>query len=365
MLQHWYESPTRSADTAACRALLRNGSKTFHAASFLLPRRVREPASALYAFCRLADDCIDVEGGAISSVRQLRGRLERAYLGRPDDHPADRAFATTVHEYGIPSALPDALLSGLEWDALGRRYETIAELESYAARVAGSVGAMMAALMGATTTEAVARACDLGCAMQLTNIARDVGEDARNGRLYLPQSWMREAGIEPDLWLASPSFSLGLASVIDRLLARADRLYARAEAGIDMLPPTCRPGIRAAHSMYREIGHTLRRDGLDSVSRRTVVPLSRKLQLLGHAMAPWTGRDEARSEPCLPESQFLVDALVGRAGPTLRISLTPWWHLQSRAIWVLDLFEQLERRQRSTRRVQATPPAATTQRAFG
>src|SRR6185295_5987263 len=97
------------------------------------------------------------------------------------------------------------------------------------------------------------RACDLGVAMQLTNIARDVGEDARNNRLYLPRAWLTEAGIDADAWLAGPAFSTELGNVVSRVLGVADGLYARAGAGVDQLPVSCRPGIRAALGLYREI----------------------------------------------------------------------------------------------------------------
>src|SRR5262249_40851906 len=135
-----------SGDLRACRALLRQGSRTFFAASLLLPKRVRDPASALYAFCRVADDAVDTgcRGNALVHVNQ---RLELAYAGRPLASPIDRAFADVVARHAIPRALPAALLEGLEWDAAGVSYETLADLEAYAARVAGTVGAMMAILM--------------------------------------------------------------------------------------------------------------------------------------------------------------------------------------------------------------------------
>ena len=189
---------------AACRALLKGGSRTFHAASKVLPRRVSDPAIALYAFCRLADDAVDLGDNRAAAVERLRERLDRAYRGQPMDQAADRAFADVVARFSIPRELPEALLEGLAWDAEGRRYETLPELYAYAARVAGTVGAMMTLVMGQRAPEIVARACDLGVAMQLTNIARDVGEDARAGRLYLPRSWLRDAGIDPDAWLAKP-----------------------------------------------------------------------------------------------------------------------------------------------------------------
>jgi len=181
-------------DYAACREAIRQGSRSFFAASLLLPGKVRTPAYGLYAFCRLSDDAVDIEGGSSAAVERLRERLSRAYEGDPHPIAADRAMADLVRRYAIPRTVPEALLEGLAWDAEGRRYETLEGLHDYAARVAGTVGVMMTLIMGARDPQALARACDLGSAMQLTNIARDVGEDARAGRLYLPLLWLREAG---------------------------------------------------------------------------------------------------------------------------------------------------------------------------
>ena len=197
-------------DLAACRASLRGGSRSFFAASLLLPRRVAEPATALYAFCRQADDLIDRADSDSTTLDQLRDRLDRLYDGRPIADPADRALAAVVARHALPRAVLDAMIEGFAWDAASRRYETLDDLLGYATRVAGTVGVAMAMLMGARSGPAGARACDLGLALQLTNIARDVGEDAANGRLYLPLQWMREAGLDPDAWLASPGFSPAL-----------------------------------------------------------------------------------------------------------------------------------------------------------
>ena len=145
--------------------------------------------------------------------------------------------------------LPAALFEGFQWDCEGRRYDSLEALHGYAARVAGAVGVMMTLLMGVRDGPALARACDLGVAMQLTNIARDVGEDARSGRLYLPLDWLREVGLDADGFLAAPAPSAALAGVVARLLAEADRLYARARGGIARLPaplPPRRPGGGAA-----------------------------------------------------------------------------------------------------------------------
>ena len=129
-------------DRDHCRAAIKTGSRSFYAASLVLPAKVREPAYGLYAFCRLSDDAIDLGGGSLAALDRLRERLERAYCGRPMDHAADRAFADFLWRFSVPRALPEALLEGLAWDAEGRRYETLEDLHAYAARVAGAVGAM-------------------------------------------------------------------------------------------------------------------------------------------------------------------------------------------------------------------------------
>ena len=176
------------ADHQACRTLIRGGSKTFSAASLLLPAKIRRAAYALYGFCRLSDDLVDIEGGSPEAIARLRHRLDLAYAGRPEDNAIDRAFADVVAQYAVPRELPEALIEGLEWDVSGVVCDDIEDLYAYAARVAGSVGAMMSVVMGVSDPVAVARACDLGVAMQLTNIARDVGEDARSGRVDGQQS---------------------------------------------------------------------------------------------------------------------------------------------------------------------------------
>jgi phytoene synthase len=146
------------------------------------------------------------------------------------------------------------------------------------------VGVLLTLLMGELREETLSRARDLGIAMQLTNIARDVGEDARRGRLYLPLDWLEEAGIEPEAFLRHPRPSPALAGVVRRLLEEAERRYASADVGIEQLPPRCRPAIRAARLIYAEIGACVSQANFDSVSRRAVVPRWRKLWLVGGAV---------------------------------------------------------------------------------
>jgi len=314
-IRHDGLATSHRADLAACLRLMRGGSHSFFIASRLLPRSAREAAVALYAFCRVADDAIDrpnpnpnpdcSDGAGIAArhsppgrgaasglvagsgerLGQLHTRLDAIYAGRLLEHPADRAFAHVVRAHALPIELPRALLEGFSWDLEGRRYRSIDAVEDYAARVAGTVGAMMARIMGASQPLVLARACELGLAMQLTNIARDVGEDARAGRLYLPLDWLDEEGVDPDGFLRDPRFSPALGRVVARLLAHADLLYAQADTAVAALPWRCRPAIAAAGRVYAEIGREVERRRLDSVSQRAVVSTSRKLMRLASALA--------------------------------------------------------------------------------
>ncbi|HVO00271.1 MAG TPA: phytoene/squalene synthase family protein [Steroidobacteraceae bacterium] len=334
----------RAADLAACRALLRSGSRSFHLASLLLPRRVSEAATALYAFCRLADDAIDVDGGGgARALRALHEQLDRVYAGHPAA-PMERLLAGVVHEYAIPRALLDALLEGFAWDAAGRRYATLAELNGYAARVAGSVGATMTLLMGGRASAVLARACELGVAMQLTNIARDVGQDARAGRLYLPLDWLAEAGIDADAWLARPAYSTALGGVIERLLVAADQLYERSVSGIDELPPDCRPGIHAARLLYAEIGHELRRGGLDSVASRARVARLRQARLVCTALYAATRPAPAAAPAPLEQIRYLVEAVMATPVVHERGQQQERAPEQGRVEWLLELFQRLQER---------------------
>ncbi len=332
-------------DLEACVAMMRGGSRTFFAASRLLPPRVRAGAIALYAFCRVADDLVDMPGGGEASVAVLRDRLDRIYAGTPLDVVEDHALSLLVQETGLPRHLLDALIEGFAWDAQARLYETIEDVHAYGARVAGSVGAMMSWVMGARQPQTLARACELGVAMQLTNIARDVGEDARNARLYLPRQWLREAGVDVEAWLQDPVFTPGVSRVVERLLAEADRLYKRSTAGIGELPADCRAAILAASLIYGEIGHQLRREGGDSVNHRTVVSTPRKLMLLAGAwtQAGWLRAQAVPLEP-LTAIAYLVEgcaahngAMASRAGAGF-----PNRGIPQRVEWVFDLLERRE-----------------------
>lgn len=351
------------ADHAACRAAIRAGSKTFHAASWLLPARVRKSALALYAFCREADDAIDQSNAPRESLQTLTERLRLAYAGTPLDNAADRALADVVVEHEIPIELPAALLEGFAWDAEGRRYAGLAELKEYAVRVAGAVGVMMSLLMGVRSSAALARAAELGIAMQLSNIARDVGEDARLGRVYLPMQWLQAAGINADEWLGQPHFEPRIGTVVDRLLSEAEGLYVRAVSGITELPADCRPAIHAARLMYAEIGREVARQAGDSVSQRAVVSGRRKALLIAQALSQSvSAAPPAREWPVEPAAQYLLDAVErhDRARDWQPDPLAGESGFAREVIWVLGIFERLEREQREAVAVAGTGPVAST-----
>jgi phytoene synthase len=301
----------------------------------------------------LADDAIDDGDDPVLAMADLQSRLAAIYSGRPGAEDADRALTVVVHRYGIPCGLLEALLDGFLWDSQGRRYETLADVEAYGARVAGTVGAMMSIIMGASTDTAIARASELGVAMQLTNIARDIGDDARMGRLYIPRAWFREIGMDADAWLANPVFDSRIAGFTQRLLLRADALYRRGEFGLAELPWDCRPAIQAARLVYAEIGKQLDREGLNSVNRRTVVSTPRKLALIARAIAVALKAPNVPDVPLspVPAIHYLVDIVSQERHPldTQKPWTVPSRSFEERVEWMVDLFGRLEQRERINR----------------
>lgn len=312
-----------SLDLKACEAILRRGSKSFHFASRLLPARLRGPTAAVYSFCRVTDTLIDADGASERDLAAVVRRLDRIYEGRPEDDPADRAFAEVVHRFDIPRAIPDALIEGYAWDLEGRTYERLPDVYAYCVRVGSTVGLMMSLLMEVRAPETLARAADLGIAMQLTNIARDVGEDAERERVYLPLAWLEDVAIAE--WLRHPEATPAVRQAVRRLLAAADAAYFRAGSGIEELPSDCRLAIRAALLIYEDIGTEIRSADYDSVTRRAYTSLPRKVTLLYRAVRPAVSRGFL--DPSLhgahdgplpgPEYGDLISAIAaGQVSPT-------------------------------------------------
>lgn len=291
-------------DRRLCRDHIARHSKSFYLSSLLLPRDRRVEAWALYAFCRQADDSVDGENpgdgsvpldapsgpeAMLRAVAGLRRRLARVYRGelRPGaEHAIDRAFYAVASRTRLPQAVPARLLDGMEQDARGTRYRTHEDLLGYCFNVAATVGLMMTYVMGHRMpperhAEVLLRAADLGIAMQLSNIARDVGEDARRGRVYLPDELLLACGTDHDEVLAVASRPEppppSLRRAVRELLGRAEAHYRAAALGVAMLPLPSQLAIRSAQLIYSGIGARLQAQGYDAVTRRAYVPLGGKL----------------------------------------------------------------------------------------
>jgi phytoene synthase len=183
--------------------------------------------------------------------------------------------------------------------------------------------------------------------MQLTNIARDVGEDAANGRLYLPRAWLRAEGIDPDSWLVAPRWQPEIGRVVERLLCEAEILYRRAESGIDRLPSACRPAIFAARSLYAEIGAAVAQNHFDSLSSRAQVSKARKLILISRAMVRGVAFAGSKpvEKPPLDETRFLVDAVAASQGC---VASNKRRGVSESIVWVAELFVAIDERKRGS-----------------
>src|SRR5690606_36240775 len=240
------------------------GSKSFAAAARLFDERTRQGAVMLYAWCRHCDDVIDgqvlgqgqLEGDRSSGEERLAILLElteRAYAGELMQDPAFAAFQQVVQRHRIPREYPLEHLAGFRMDVQGYQYQTLDDTLLYCYRVAGVVGLMMARVMGAEAEATLDRACDLGLAFQLTNIARDIVEDAQIGRVYLPADWLVEAGIPADE-VGLPRHRAALARLAARLVDLAEPYYQSASQGLRDLPLRSAWSIATAHGVYRQIG---------------------------------------------------------------------------------------------------------------
>ena len=224
--------------------MIRQGSKSFSAAARFFDSATRESAYMLYAWCRHCDDQIDgqtlgmdaqdVSGSRAYRLERLYEQTRRAFRGQRVEDPVFVAFQRVVQRHGIPERYPLELLDGFAMDVEGHSYEDLDDTLLYCYHVAGVVGVMMAHVMGVSDREALHRAADLGIAFQLTNIARDVMEDAGVGRVYLPYCWLAEAGLKPAEVL-DPSKRAAVFGVVRRLLHEAERYYASANHGIPRL----------------------------------------------------------------------------------------------------------------------------------
>lgn len=264
------------------------GSKSFAAASRLMDPHTRESTVLLYTWCRHCDDVVDGQqlghGQRTGDRRDERARLHElqertadACNGRPGGDPVFQGLAEVVERHAIPPALLQEHLAGFAMDVEGTDYRTLDDVLLYCWRVAGVVGVMMARVMGAERAGTLDRACDLGLAFQLTNIARDVLEDAAIGRVYLPADWLAAEGIHGIEGVLDPAHRDGVARVATRMVAAAEPYYESARAGIADLPMRCAWSIATARGVYREIGRKVVRQGAHAWDARVGTSAVEKL----------------------------------------------------------------------------------------
>jgi 15-cis-phytoene synthase len=275
-------SPEVKAALEQCRWMINKGSKSFSLAARLFDRETRDAAFFLYGWCRYCDDQVD-QAGKTQDQTELAGRVKdlkdntlSAFSFAQQREPVFVALQYIAHRYGIPAHYALELIEGMAMDVRGTRYGTLKELLLYCYRVAGTVGLMMSHVMGLREESALKHAADLGIAMQLTNIARDITEDAAMGRIYLPLSWLHEAGIRPED-IAAPEHREKLAMLTLRLLREADCYYRSGDAGLWHLSFRSACAVSAARRVYSEIGSLLLRRGARAWDQRTYVTGSLKI----------------------------------------------------------------------------------------
>jgi 15-cis-phytoene synthase len=269
---------------AYCASKAAQGGSSFYYSFRLLPPERRVAINALYAFCREVDDAVDeISDPNVARAKLAWWRTEVAaiYAGAPQ-HPVALALVPAVRRYGLRQADLQTVIDGMQMDLDKVRYVDFAELETYCDRVAGAVGLMSAEIFGYEDPATRGYAHDLGIAFQLTNIIRDVGEDARRGRIYLPQDDLARFGVAPSAVLrakASPAFVDLMRFEVDRARGWYDRALAK-------LPPRDRHAQRAGLAMaaiYRTLLDEIARDGYRVLDRRIALTPLRKLWIATRA----------------------------------------------------------------------------------
>lgn len=266
---------------------------TFYFACQLLPVPARQAVHAVYAWCRTADDVVDAaaEHEISGAHAALDGWL--AAIETPIN-PISRAFAWVLDSYGISSRPANDLVTGLRMDLVRRRFDTWQELRWYSYCVAGTVGLMAAPILGCREREALPCAVDLGIAMQLTNILRDVAEDARMGRIYLPLEDLRRFGVSPESILAlepDGDFDGLMRFEIDR----ARELYRQARPGISALSSRGQLTTLSGSHLYSKILHRIEARNYDVFGGRATVSASAKVRAMPVILASYLRMQLGRS----------------------------------------------------------------------
>ncbi len=315
--------PTSVLAVKDARAVLAAHAKSFRFAGLFLPADRLDDAAVVYAFCRVVDDAIDEAPDRAAAQREAAA-LADELDGRVMPRPAVAAFLQTARRLNLDLGFARGLIEGVAFDANERvRIADDAGLLRYCYLVAGTVGGMMCAVLGVRSPQALPHAIDLGIGMQLTNICRDVLEDAGRDRIYVPASRVRDHGVvDPNALvttLRAGRDGPAVAAVVSDLLALADRFYASADAGMRFIPWRSRLAIMVASRVYRAIGAVLRRRGCDVLGGRVSTST---LQKLAQALVAIVDVVRLAGAPAIAHDATLHATLVGLPG-TAPIQLAP------------------------------------------
>ena len=268
---------------ATSRAVLAQHARSFRFAGLFLPAKTLDAAAVVYAFCRLVDDAIDEAPDAESARREAKA-LAAELRGEQPARAEVRAFVAVASRIGLDLRFAEQLIIGVDEDAVGHvRVAADSGLVRYGSLVAGTVGGMMCAVLGVKEPRAVPFAVDLGIGMQITNICRDVLEDAHKDRIYIPMSRLRALGVDVDSFvgdvIAGRVDRAAVAQVVRELLALAERYYASGNAGLRYIPWRSRFAILVAGRIYRAIGLLLLARNGDALAGRVSTSTARKIAL--------------------------------------------------------------------------------------
>ena len=268
-----------------CERISRERAKNFYYSFLLLPRPKRQAMCAIYAFMRECDDRSDAPGATLESVVQWRGELDATLIGNLPDHPVWPAFADTARRYKIPARYFHEMIDGVASDLEARTIETFEDLYRYCYLVASIVGLTIIHIFGFDDPKALELAEKCGIAFQLTNVLRDVREDAGNGRVYLPEDDLARFGVTTEA-LNQPRLTPPLRSLFEFESARAGKFYVESRPLLDLVHRDSRSALWALMEIYRRLLDRIAAEGYPVLERRVSLRAPEKI---GIVLRAWLG----------------------------------------------------------------------------
>lgn len=277
-----------------CRSITRLHAKTFYMATRFLPNKKQRSIFAIYGLCRYLDDLVDenedlmiqqkiTREDILVKLDHFREKLINTYNGNEQNDPIMLAFSDTLNSFNISIKFPMLLMEGVKMDLTKDRYATFDELYDYSYKVASVVGLMTSEVFGYDNPKAVEHAVDLGIAMQLTNILRDVGEDLTKNRIYLPKDELDRFGItEDDLF--NHNMSENFIEFMKFQIKRANKYYESADCGIGMLNRDSRLPVGLARENYSRILNKIEENGYNVFHQRAFLNSTEKLSMVPKVM---------------------------------------------------------------------------------